>query len=368
MTNTIRTWCLLCLSLLSLQAWAEMEGLDDESLDGVMAQASLFSVDYIPPGGGNPNTGIGFYRLALDSELQMNANIEKLALGCGGVKGGGCDIDIDFVRLTGVSASGATDSGPGTSAILTRPFFEFAIKNPGSAATREIVGIRFGAEQTLGRMSMGKNPDVTVAADDTGINSFSGDMNAVIKEAYIYDICADLLGICLNSNAVLDPYNYADLHGGQPLIFNRSINQDCGSTAFPGSTHCMFFDKLVAHADLFGLTLDSTLTESLRFIHDLGVTDELGNAVRGLYLSVQKQAITWQKVDGQTNPWATVAAQQGWWLSIPQVTIEKLEIQKQTPQLTVSALGALFGQPANLQNVDLGQVPVDNCYGALQFC
>ena len=173
-----------------------MEGLDDDSLDGVMAQASLFAVDYIPPGGGNPNANIGFYRLSLDAEMEMNANIKNLSLGCGGIKGAGvCDINIDNVRLTGNTATSASDSGPGTSAVLTRPFFEFAIRNPGTAATREIVGIRFGAEQSKGKMSMGENPNTNDPADDTGINSFSGDMNAVILQASMTDICADLLGI-----------------------------------------------------------------------------------------------------------------------------------------------------------------------------
>jgi hypothetical protein len=365
MIKTIRTWCLLCLSFLSLQAWAEMAGMDDESLDGVMAQASLFAVDYIPPGGGNPNANIGFYRLSLDAEMELNANIKNLSLGCGGVKGAGvCDLNIDNVRLTGSTATSASDSGPGTSAILTRPYFEFAIRNPGTAATREIVGIRFGSEQTLGKMTMGENPDVNNPNDDTGINSFSGDMNAVILNASMTDICARVI-FCLAATATLDPYDYAALHGGNPLIFNRSQVTGCGSTDYPGNVNCMFFDGLVAHASLFGLTLDSRLTEDLRFVHDLAITDSFGNAVRGFNLSVQKEALRWQKVDGLTNPWATVAAQQGWWMSIPQVTIENLVI---TQTIEVDGLGALFGQPAVLQNVDLGQRPADNCYGALQFC
>lgn len=366
MTRRIGTWCAVLLAMWVANTSVAMETMDDESLDGVMAQASLFAVDYIPPGGGNPNTNIGFYRLALDAEMQMNANIKNLSLGCGGVKGAGvCDINIDNVRLTGPTASSATDSGPLTSATLTRPFFEFAIRNPGTAATREIVGIRFGAEQSFGKMSIGENPNPSDPGDDTGITSFSGDMNAVINNASMTNICARVI-FCLSATATLDPYDYAAQHGGNPLIFNRSQVTGCGSADYPSAVNCMYFDGLVANASLFGLVLDAYLTEDLKYVHDLAITDTAGTGpVRGLYLSVQKEALRWQKVDGVTNPWATVAAQQGWWLSIPQVTIQNLVIDQ---YIEVDGLGAVVGQPVILQNVDLGQLPADNCYGSLQFC
>jgi len=131
MTRRIGTWCAVLLAMWVANTSVAMETMDDESLDGVMAQASLFAVDYIPPGGGNPNTNIGFYRLALDAEMQMNANIKNLSLGCGGVKGAGvCDINLDNVRLTGPTASSATDSGPLTSATLTRPFLSSPFGTP----------------------------------------------------------------------------------------------------------------------------------------------------------------------------------------------------------------------------------------------
>lgn len=365
MIRKMMVWIVAVLLAHVSVAWSGMQDMDDESLDDVTAQASLFAVDYIPPGGGNPNSNIGFYRIALDAEMQMNANIRSLQLGCGGVKGSGCDIDISNVRLTGATASSATDSGPLTDAIMTRPFFEFAIRNPTVAATREMVGIRFGAEQAFGKMTMGENPNPSDNSDDFGINSFSGDMNAVINNASMTNICARVL-FCLMTTATLDPYDYAALHGGNPLIFNRSQNQTCGSTDYPSATNCMFMDGLVAHAALFSLTLDSRLTEGLKYVHDLAITDTAGTGpVRGLYLSVQKEALYWQKVDGITNPFATVAAQQGWWMSIPQVTIQNLVIND---YIEVDGLGSLFGQPAVIQNVDLGQLPADNCYGSLQFC
>jgi hypothetical protein len=120
----------------------------------------------------------------------------------------------------------------------------------------------------------------------------------------------------------------------------------------------------VAHASLFGLTLDSRLTEDLKYIHDLGIDDGSGNPVADLSMSLQKEAVKWQKVS--TNSFTGVtAAQKGWWISIPNVTVNNLVIND---YIEVDGLGALFGQTVVLQNLDLGQLPADNCYGSLKFC
>ena len=49
------------------------------------------------------SSNVGFYKLGLEAELEINANIRKLQLGCGGVNGAGCDIDFDNVSLSGVA-------------------------------------------------------------------------------------------------------------------------------------------------------------------------------------------------------------------------------------------------------------------------
>lgn len=341
-----------------------LELLSNDDLSGITGQASLFTTDYIPPGGSNPNTNIGFYRLGVDAELSLNANIRGFRLGCDGPNGTGvCDINFGNVRLTGLNSSSVSDSGPTTDAVITRPFFEFAIRNPTTAATRELVGIRFGAQQALGRLSVGENPDPTEPADDTGIVSFSGDMNAQIFNARITNICARVV-VCLPATAQLEDYDYAAVHGGTPLIFSRSQVNGCGSTDFPSAVNCMFFDGLVARASLFGLVLDSRLTEDLRFIHDLGLEDGNGNAISDLSMSLQKEAVRWQKISTGTFT-GVVPAQKGWWLSVPNVVVRNLSIDE---PIEVNGLGALTGQPVVLQNVDLGQRPVDNCYGSLTFC
>lgn len=41
------------------------------------------------------------------------------------------------------------DGRAATSAKISNPFLEFAIKNPNSASTREVVGFRVGAEKLM---------------------------------------------------------------------------------------------------------------------------------------------------------------------------------------------------------------------------
>lgn len=108
-------------------------------------------------------------------------NIKKLQLGCGGRNGPGCDIDLDNVSLSGnpgITGNPATDAGSdqnrtnrvGSSAKLTNPFIEFAIKNPGSAATREMIGFRVSSEKAQGLLTIGTEN----SAVPNGVNALSG--------------------------------------------------------------------------------------------------------------------------------------------------------------------------------------------------
>lgn len=105
--------CLLCLT----QASIAMQELADEQLSEVSGQALMQM-------GKVEENGFTFYKAGLDAVLEINLNIQKLQLGCGGVNGPGCDIDIDHLSLSGDCAT-----RPECSASLIRPFFEFAIKN-----------------------------------------------------------------------------------------------------------------------------------------------------------------------------------------------------------------------------------------------
>lgn len=160
------------LSLNIAQA-AQLQALDDAQLSNVSGQA-LMSLSYLAPTdsankmGGQ---GVGFYKLGMEAEVELNANINRLQLGCGGANGAGaCDIDIDNLSLSGISNT--SDGRAGSSAKLTNPFIEFAIKNPGSAATREIVGLRLSADKLVGLLTLGTEN----SNSPNGINSLSGYM------------------------------------------------------------------------------------------------------------------------------------------------------------------------------------------------
>ncbi|MFW2148869.1 hypothetical protein ACK2M2_12165 [Acinetobacter sp. TY1] len=169
-----------------------MVPLTDVQLSETTGQA-LMSLNYIDPAATkNPMKGIvtngqsnkiGFYKLGMEAEIELNANIKNLQLGCGGVNGaGGCDIDIKNLSLSGLPSSYDAVGNPvysegraSTSGKMTNPFMEFAISNPESSSTRELKGIRFSAEKIDALLSAGVNNGATASTTD-GIQSLSGFM------------------------------------------------------------------------------------------------------------------------------------------------------------------------------------------------
>ena len=179
----------------------QMEGaglvmMADEDLGDVTGQA-LFWSDRI---GGNSLTGsitgtgcgagaengcsptaFTFYRMGMDGKLELNMNISKFQLGCGGVNdalnfGVGCDIDIDYLSLmgrTGDRPAGygnpASNAGLDSSAVLTRPYIELAIKNDNTSTLREVVGLKIGAGFVDGAMSIGR----TYAFNERNMENFN---------------------------------------------------------------------------------------------------------------------------------------------------------------------------------------------------
>jgi len=158
-----------------------MTEMQDNELSDVTGQA-LLQMDSVFQAGGSQSITSGsedgstrnyadmtFYKAGLDAMLEINLNIAKLQLGCGGVNGPGCDIDIDQLGLSGQ----CTVDRPGCAATLTRPYFEFAIKNDDTRTLREVVGIRLSAEDTQAMLTMGQN-----TSTPNGINVLSGYMVA----------------------------------------------------------------------------------------------------------------------------------------------------------------------------------------------
>ena len=169
-----------------------MVPLTDVQLSETTGQA-LMSLNYIDPAATkNPMKGIvtngqsnkiGFYKLGMEAEIELNANIKNLQLGCGGVNGAGsCDIDIKNLSLSGLPSSYDAVGNPvysegraSTSGKMTNPFMEFAISNPESSSTRELKGIRFSAEKIDALLSAGVNNGATASTTD-GIQNLSGFM------------------------------------------------------------------------------------------------------------------------------------------------------------------------------------------------
>lgn len=79
--------------------------LSDQEMSKVEGQA-LMSLSYLAPTDATNKMSadnIGFYKLGMEAEIELNANIKKLQLGCGGANGAGaCDIDIDNLSVSGI--------------------------------------------------------------------------------------------------------------------------------------------------------------------------------------------------------------------------------------------------------------------------
>lgn len=159
---------------------AELVTMDDSELSAQSGQA-LFLMDKIVGDGttgstGKGQAGIAFYKMGLDASVEINTNIKKLQLGCGGVNGPGCDIDIDNLSLSG--PENCAGGRPNCDAKLTRPFVQFAIENDNNLATRRIVGWRLSAESVVGLLTMGyQDAAQTDAQARNGLNSLSGYMS-----------------------------------------------------------------------------------------------------------------------------------------------------------------------------------------------
>lgn len=165
--------------LLPVPGLAALQEMTDQSLSNVTGQAIMLMDK-------EAANGFTFYKAGLDAMLEINMNIEKLQLGCGGINDltspGSCDIDIDRLSLgcvangsgqcvsldpVGNQIAGAIDDIDANKTklrdfALTRPYFQFAIKNDDSRTLREVVGIRLGAENSSGPLSF------------ASLNSFSG--------------------------------------------------------------------------------------------------------------------------------------------------------------------------------------------------
>lgn len=417
----------LCFS--SAYAASTLVPMSDAELSATRGQA-LMGMSYIAPtdsaSNSSSNGNMGFYRLALDAQLELNANIRRLQLGCGGVNGAGaCDIDIDYLSLSGGTVDSTSTERASSSAVITNPFLEFAVKNPDSASTREIQGFRLSAKSLSGLLTFGlENGDTS-----TGINSLSGYMvtkptgGTVTTNPY-YGITQDETGTPITGRAQVlgnvytvpftsNSYNLnlgagtGTLSMGQQIITGKRINTaNLNATARVGGISVT--GTLDATASVLGLPVaisgnvtgtvnnldvNVAIKQSLGYFHAAQLNGSAG------YLSVQGVNILW--------PEAASTAQTGWWLELT----NPIDIGQITPtgnvDIALATINDALGQVSSYLNNNpvpcgafayncllLGNLPIGtvdltgktpasmgltnvvlqkqsfsaNCYGSLKFC
>ena len=396
--------------------------LSDQEMSKIEGQA-LMSLSYLAPNSASNKMSaenIGFYKLGMEAEIELNANIKKLQLGCGGVNGAGaCDIDIDNLSLSGISDT--RDGRVSSDAKLTNPFLEFAIKNPGSASTREMVGLRLSAEKALGLLTAGTENTGT----PNGINSLSGALKispttgtaSTTARSMTYDDTGlkvsgkiQLLGALIQPTFDTDDYNLAlkstsaNLNiNGTTIIGTRlqaaklSGTADIANLDFGGSIVASVKIPIVsaipltinANGYISGLKANIDVDEDLGFIHKIPLNNPFS-------LSLQSQAIHWSGAEYKAN--------KGWWLAIE----DSIDIGKVNPLNSIDVtndilkqvvpsintyltnnppscnVGLCLATGLNIGNVNLSNsnpvyFPIKdlplatqnfapNCYGSLKFC
>lgn len=419
----------LCFS--SAYAASTLVPMSDSELSATRGQA-LMSMSYIAPTDSanleklrDSNSNVGFYKLGLDADLELNANIKKLQLGCGGANGAGaCDIDIDNLSLSGISDT--NDGRASSSAKLTNPFIEFAIKNPNSASTREVAGVRLSAESIQGLLTFGSENTTT----KNGINSFSGYMVTQATGGSV-STAARPTGSGLtqeNLGTQITGRAKGTLLGLNIINTNfRSTSYDLGLSSASGSLFLpsqVISGKRITTANLTGTANVSgiNLSGSIKADTDLIITiaGNLSGTINnlGVNVAVNEDLGYFHKVNlngtaaslslqGQNLQWtgAKSVSQAGWWLELSnpidigdvtpqsQVVITddvvKATLGKVSQYLTANpvdcgtlAVNCLLGNidvstvdltgqyvPMNLSNLVLkNQSFAPNCYGSLKFC
>lgn len=349
---------LLCASSV---VQAGVEPLDDAAMSEVTGQA-LFATQKI---NSTVQSGITFYRLMLDAQLDLNMNIESMKLGCGGVNNNlrtdVCDVDISHLRLMG--RNGDNPGAVGSDMVLKRPYLEFAIKNDGNKTTREVIGIKIGAQTADGMMGIGRYNPAAAGCDPaassgnaakachSGLTSISGYMNADISStaagsgylAVFLQIPTDFVA-CFGQTSRTD-----DLcDGSDPVFIREFAGTRMTDIALPNvSLETDAIIDVTAKGDIF---------ESLVFLHEIVLQN-----TNNFSISFQRERVRWPNFNPNTYQ---VQANTGFWFNLPYIRMR----DGYTNLGDIGEMNAGFGAGLNFANLDLGQRPPDNCYGSTTFC
>ncbi len=367
----------LLLLTFSTHSSAILSALDDVTLSGQIGQA-VFYTDYIAPGTlGAPavNNGIGFFTLGLNSTVELNANISRLQLGCGGVNGpGACDIDMSQVRFTG-NSPGPSGTYADSNGIVTNPFIQLAIKNPTSLSTREVVGFNFGSQKINALVSIGLNPTPEVSGiggGQTGIKTISG------------SFIAQVTGLNTPTTVCLGTSNATNSACGIGFPFLNGTSTISGGNCVGGTGYCQFVSGQRLSSTkigpiplstgllggLFTTKIDTIVDQNLLDIHNL---QAVSTPDAGLSFALSRQPILYPQIGtlgiSTFSTELRSTSQTGWWMNIPQTNIDLSDNPTGRAYVgTFEALGGIINIPLNLASLNLGQIPVQNCYNGLKFC
>ena len=299
-----------------------------------------------------------------------------------------------------------------TSASINNPFIEFAIKNGGSASTREVVGFRLGADKIVGLLTMGTD---NVENPNDGLKSFSGYMKMAqttgesVTKAGTFGV-ADDQKISGNLKALGQTRKFtskpgADGHTGitvpsmrvdftmpetivtgqrlksatvknirssiasiplaAPVSGSSLPNDVIGTPNFSNDKLYVEFPALIsflglnlgehsffqmgAGSSLDNLNMDITFVQALNMIHNIPLNGTGG------YLSLQSQNVHWQGAD------AADIAKPGWWMSFKDPvqlgvlkTTDEVDISFVLPQVA-TAISEFLLRPENLIDVNVGE-------------
>lgn len=384
------------LLLAASAAQSALTEMGDSEMSEVNGQA-LFVVDKIPgnlTGSDALSTPFTYYRLGVDADMYLNLNVDKLQLGCGGfnegIAAGACDMDADFISLSG-------GSGPTSDFIMRRPYMELAIKNDGDKTRREIVGVKIGAEAAEGVMSIGRvynNGNTNLEwggtcnhayADNvdngsrlachSGANRISGFMQAEMSGRGFVDSTIDSWacfgyvrntpGSVCNNPARAEFVALAGTRMQEIAARNMTLYLDPPITV-------LFVTLSDGYADI---------RENLRMLHNI----VMGPSNKDFYLSFQRERLRWP-IYNYNSPYDTdgffpignskngdttsrayhYPANTGWWMNIQNA--EVLDADAGTINLSFIELANALFEGANLYNFNTGQIPKDNCFGTQVFC
>lgn len=349
----------------------DLQAMDDAELAEVTGQALFVSDRIAPTGSAGSATDFTFYRMGLDIELLMNANIDKLQLGCGGfnesIASNACDIDFDFVRFMGRNGTSAGNAVTSDFKLL-RPYIELAVRNDGTASLREIAGIKIGAQAADGFVGVGRRYSTSGSPlnQENGGNCTGTSGTAALN--------------CHSGINRISGYLNTELSGQFPVSIPLLGTQTAcfGNVTFNGDCNTPYFVEIVGSrldqirvpgvpltlsaGFLSAIGIDqayATIEQSLRFIHGFALED-----TDDFYLSFQREQVAYPTYDKSGY---AVTANAGWWMNVPQVKV--VDFTGATVSLPIDdALEALGSPGPVVANSELNQTPPLNCFGSAMFC